>query len=372
MVVIKEVKTKKDLKKFVKFPLKLYRNNPAFVPVLISDEINEFTKETNDAFSYCESRQFLAYRDGKIVGRVAGILNHQYNQKCNVNQMRFTRLDAIDDPEVFKALFDTIVEYAKEKGNNEVIGPIGFCDLDKQGLLIEGFDQISMYITPYNEAYYPKHYEEYGFQKAVDWVEYKITMPEEPDPKLEKISNFVQKRYGYKVIELKDVKQVMGLVKDGLHIMNEVYSHLYGYVALTDLQIEQFSKTLEPLINIDFVCAVANRDDELIAYGFVAPSVGKAFQKGHGHLFPLTIFRLMKALKHNDTIDLYSVGVRHQYQNTGANAIILNEIMKACHKHGIKYAETGPELVTNTQVQAQWKDYEKTIHKRRRCYSKFI
>ena len=197
MVVIKEVKTKKDLKKFVKFPLKLYRNNPAFVPVLISDEINEFTKETNDAFSYCESRQFLAYRDGKIVGRVAGILNHQYNQKCNVNQMRFTRLDAIDDPEVFKALFDTIVEYAKEKGNNEVIGPIGFCDLDKQGLLIEGFDQISMYITPYNEAYYPKYYEDYGFQKAVDWVEYKITMPEEPDPKLEKISNFVQKRYGY-------------------------------------------------------------------------------------------------------------------------------------------------------------------------------
>ena len=164
----------------------------------------------------------------------------------------------------------------------------------------------------------------------------------------------------------------MGLMREGLHIMNEVYSHLYGYVTLTDLQIDQFAETLKPLICLDYVCCVKNKEGKMIAYGFVAPSVGKAFQKGHGHLFPLTIFRLLKALKKNDTIDLMSIGVLHEYQHTGVNAIILNEVLKACLKNGIKYAETGPELATNTQVQAQWKDYEKVNHKRRCCFKKEV
>ena len=372
MIVIKEVKNLKELKKFVKFPNQLYRNNPYFVPVLIEDEINEFRPEKNDAFSYCESKQWLAYQDNKIVGRIAAIINHQYNQKINAKQLRFTRWDTIDDIEVTKALFNTVNEYAKSNGLNEIVGPIGFCDLDKQGLLYQGFDQISMYITPYNAPYYVDHIKQLGFNQDNDWVEYKITLPTEANPKLEKISQYVQRHYGYEIMKLKNIEEVMSLMREGLHIMNEVYSHLYGYVTLTDLQIDQFAETLKPLIRLEYLCCVKNKEGKMIAYGFVAPSVGKAFQKGHGHLFPFTIFRLLKALKKNDTVDLYSIGVLHEYQHTGVNAIILNEILKACIKNGIKYAETGPELATNSQVQAQWKDYEKVIHKRRCCFKKEV
>ncbi len=368
MIVIKEVQNKKDLKKFVKFPIELYKNNPYFVPGLIQDEIDEFTPEKNDAWSYCEVKQWLAYKDNKIVGRVAAINNLQYNQKMNVKQTRFTRYDFIDDKEVSKALMDKVIEYAKESGSEEVIGPMGFCDLDKQGLLVDGFDQIALYITSYNYKYYIDHIEEQGFEVDAKWVEYKLTMPTEKNDKLEKVASYVQKRYGYSVAPIKNMDQVIELIKQGMHIMNEAYSHIYCYVKLTDKQIEQFAQTLKPLINFDYVCAVLNKEGKMIAYGLVAPSVGKAFQKGKGHLLPLTIFRLMKALKKNDTIDMLGVGVLHEYQNTGANAIVLNHILQACIKNGVKYAETGPELETNVQVQAQWKDFEKEVHKRRACY----
>ncbi len=352
--------------------MKLYRNDPYFVPVLIGDEMNEFTPETNDAFSYCESRQWLAYKDGKIVGRIAGIFNKQYNEKIGRKQMRFTRFDVIDDIEITKELFKKIEEYAKEKECLDIVGPLGFCDIDKEGMLTKGFDQISLYITPYNKEYYVNHVKELGFVQDTKWVEYKINFPTEVDPKLDKVAQYVMKKHNYSVIKFKNVDEVIGKVKEGLHIMNEVYSHLYGYVSLTDKQIDQFSVTLKPLINTEYVCAVTNSDGKLIGYGLVAPSIGKAFQKGHGHLFPLTIFRLMHSLKHNDTVDLYSMGVLHEYQNTGVNAIVMNEILKACIKNGIKYAETGPEMETNVQIQAQWKDFEKVIHKERVCFKKTL
>lgn len=368
MIEVREVLNRKDLKKFVKFPLKLYRNDPYFIPVLISDEMNEFTKETNDAFSYCDSRQWIAYKDGKIVGRIAGIFNRQYNEKIGRKQMRFTRFDTIDDIEVTKALFEEIKKYAKETDSKDIVGPLGFCDIDKEGMVTKGFDQISIYITPYNKEYYVNHVKQLGFVQDTKWVEYKIKMPTEVDPRLEKVSQYVQKKHGYEIVKFKNINEVVTLIKEGLHIMNEVYSHLYGYVSLTDKQIEQFSLTLKPLVSLEYVCAVKNSEGKLIGYGFVAPSIGKAFQKGHGHLFPLTIFRLMHSLKHNDTIDLYSVGVLHEYQNTGVNGIVMNEILKACVKNGIKYAETGPEMESNHQIQAQWKDYEKEIHKERVCF----
>lgn len=368
MITIKEVQNKKDLKRFVKFPIDLYKNNPYFVPGLIQDEIDEFTPEKNDAWSYCEGKQWIAYKDNKIVGRIAAINNLQYNEKMNVKQTRFTRYDFIDDKEVSKALMDKVIEYAKQSGNDEVIGPMGFCDLDKQGLLVEGFDQVALYITSYNHKYYIEHIEEQGFEVDAKWVEYKIKLPTEKNEKLEKVANYVQKKYGYSVVPINNIDQVIDLIKKGMHIMNEAYSHIYCYVTLTDKQIEQFSQTLKPLINFDYVCAVLNKEGKMIAYGLVAPSVGKAFQKGKGHLFPLTIFRLMKALKKNDTIDMLGVGVLHEYQNTGANAVVLNHILQACIKNGIKFAETGPELETNVQVQAQWKDYDKEVHKRRACY----
>ena len=372
MVVVKEVLSKKDLKKFVKFPIKLYKGNPYFVSGLIQDEIDEFTKEKNDAWSYCEGKQWLAYKDGKIVGRVAAINNLAYNEKMNVKQTRFTRYDFIDDKEVSNALMDCVFQYAKESGNDEVIGPMGFCDLDKQGLLVDGFDQRAMYITSYNHEYYIKHIEDMGFVTDAKWVEYKVSIPQEKNEKLEKVANYVLKRNNLEVVKIENMKQVLELIKEGMHIMNEAYSHLYCYVTLTDKQIEDFSKQLEILINFDYVCAVRNSEGKMIAYGLVAPSIGKAFENSNGKLFPTTIFKVLKALKKNDTIDMLGVGVLHEYQNTGVNAIVLNHILQACIKNKVKYAETGPELETNTQVQAQWKDYDKVINKRRACYKKSV
>ncbi len=368
---VKEVETKKERKAFFEFPIKLYKGNKYVVPSLISDEEDEFNPEVNGAYSYAESKMFLAYDDdGKVVGRIAGILSHAYNKKQNVKQLRFSRYDVIDDFTVTKALFDALIGWAEELGMNEIIGPIGFSDLDKQGMLIEGFEEPDMYLTIYNYPYYVSHMERLGMVKSADWVEYRIAVPDKPYERLTRLSERVQQRYGYEYVPIKSFKSVENIIKAALkEIMNEVFAHLYGVVEITDKQIAREAKMLKQVWVNDFVGAVRTKDGEVIGYSFMAPSVSKAMRVMNGRINPFGIIQLLYDLNHPTVVDLYSIGVKKQYQNTGVNVMLMARSMQSLIKHNVKFLETGPELETNIQIQAQWKDFETRRHKRRRCWS---
>ena len=373
-VVIKEVKNIKDLKKWVDFPNKLYKGVKPYVPFLFNDELDTFTKEKNPAFEFCESRQFLAYRDGKIVGRIGGIINHAANKKWGWNSIRFTRFDFIDDYEVSSALFSTVVDWGKQNGFDKIMGPIGFTDMDHEGMLIEGFDELNLSITFYNYPYYITHMEKLGLIKDVDWVEYQLKVPDTVDPKIEKLSKYMQERNGYKLVMYNDRK---ALWKDGYEafkLIDEAFSILHGSVPLTDAVINKVLKDNIPLINLKFICAIKDKDDKIVGFAIMIPSIAKALKKSNGRLLPFGIFRLLKALKgKNDTLEMDFVAVDPEHQRRGMPAIMMDAMLKMCIENGVKICETGPELEHNTAVQGMWK-YFKDVrqHRRRRCWKKEI
>ena len=370
MLVIREItNSKRDKRRFFKFPVELYKDCPYFVPSLYMDEKSEFDPKQNGAFAYAECKMWLAERDGKVVGRAAGVLNKAYNQKMNVKQMRFTRFDFVDDAEVVDALFEKVVEYAKECGMNEIIGPIGFSDLDKQGLVIEGFEEEDMYVTPYNYPYYVQHFERLGMTKKVDWMEFQITIPEQMNERLDRIADMAIKRYGYKVLRFKKITDIKPYIIPALQILNEAFEKLFGTVWLSDKQLIDFSQLILLVGNPDYVSVVTDKQDNIIGYSFMAPSISKAVRESKGKLLPFGIFRILRDLKKSKTLDFYSIGVKPEYQNKGVNAILLREGLAGAIKNGMKFAETGPELETNVEVQSQWKAFEHRNHKRRRCYT---
>ncbi len=369
MLVVREITTKRDKRRFIKFPVQLYRDCPYFVPSLYVDESSEFDPKQNGAFAYAECKMWLAERDGKVVGRAAGVLNKAYNEKMGESQMRFTRFDFVDDAEVSDALFAKVVEYAREKGMNEIIGPIGFSDLDKQGLVIEGFEEEDMYVTPYNYPYYVTHFERLGLKKKIDWMEFQITIPEKVNERLDRIAEMAIQRYGYKVLRFKKISDIKPYIIPALQILNEAFEKLFGTVWLSDKQLIDFSKLIMLIGNPDYVAVVQDKNDNIIGYSFMAPSISKAVRESRGRLFPFGIFRIFRDLKRSKTLDLYSIGVKPEYQNKGVNAILLREGFRGAIKNGMKIAETGPELENNVEVQSQWKHYEHRNHKRRRCYT---
>ena len=369
MLVIKEVHSKRDKKKFFNFPTKLYKDCPNYCPSLYVDEESEFDPNQNGAFAYAECRMWIAERDGKMVGRAAGVLNKAYNEKIGAKQLRFTRFDFVDDEEVVDELFERVVEYAKELGMNEIIGPIGFSDLDKQGLLIEGFEEEDMYLTPYNYEYYVKHIERLGMTKKVDWVEYRITLPDQMVERLDRIAEMAIERYGYKVLRFKKIGDIKPYITEALQILNEAFEKLFGVVWLSDKQLLDFSKLIMMVGNPDYVSVVQNKEGKIIGYSFMAPSITRAVRESKGKLFPFGILRIMRDLKQSKVLDFYSIGVKPEYQNKGVNAILLREGLAGAIKNGMKYAETGPELENNIEVQSQWKAFEHRNHRRRRCYT---
>lgn len=373
MIEIFEVKTKKDLKKFIKFPLSLYKKDPNYVPPLILDELDMFNPKKNGAFEHSKARCWIAINNGKIVGRIAAIWNKAYNKKTNKKQMRFSRYDVIDDFEVSKALFDTLKKFAKECKLNEIVGPMGFSDVDYEGLLVEGFDTPSMCITMHNFPYYKEHLIKLGFIKEIDWLEYRIQLPEKVDERLDVIAQKILESRDFEIRRFKNSKEMQPTVHEAILLMNEVYSHLYGYVPQNEQQIKEIQAKFKMVLNPRFVFTVINKkNDELIGYGLIAPNLSKPFKKCWGRLLPFGIFHLLRGIKKFDTVDLYSIGVKKEYQNTGVNAIILNEGIKACVAHKVRFAETGPELEINNEVQAQWKNYAREQHKRRRLFIKKI
>lgn len=368
MITIKEVVTKKDLKKFVNFPLKLYKGCKYYVPALSSGEMEKFNPKKNPAYDFCETRLFLAYKDNKIVGRVCGLINHAYIKKINKNIMRFTRFDVIDDIEVTKKLIDTLKEWAISRNIYSLMGPIGFTDIDLQGMLVEGFEEMNLSITIYNYEYYHKHLEALGFIKDADWVEYQISFPKEMNLRIDRIAEQVQKRYGFHRMTFKKNKDLIPYARIAFDVINEAFAKLYGTVPLTDALIEKEINEYIPLVTLDFVIVIVNKEGDIVGFALLVPSLAEATKKSNGKLFPFGIFRLMKALKTYDVLEMYFIAVKPEYQNMGVNAIIISEAMKEAVKHKVKYAETGPELESNYNVQEQWRTFETRQHRRRRCY----
>ncbi len=371
-IIIKQVESKKDYKTFVQFPNKLYKDNQYYVCPLNFDEINSFNRITNYAYEYCESIEFLAYQEGQVVGRICGVINHVYNQKINRKQLRFNHLDMIDDIEVTKALFNAISKWGIAKGMTEFDGPIGFTDLDRQGMLLEGYDVPGMTITYYNSPYYVKHMEALGFTKDVDWREYKVYMPKEFDPRVTKVSKMLQDRFGFQLIEFKKWVDFEPYVPEFFKVYNEAFAPLHGVVPITEKQVTTYVNTYFKLLNMNFLKILKDKDGQLAGLVALAPSLSQASQKSYGKVLPFGWYHLLRALKHPKVLDMYFIAVLPKYQSLGLNAILMEAICKSAQKFGIEYAETGPELEENEKVQSQWKNFEAPIIRRRRCWIRDI
>lgn len=372
MLEIKQVTNNRQLKTFVSYVNKLYKDNKYFVPDLVVDEVNTLRKDKNPAYDFSEGVFYLAYLDKKIVGRIGVFVNHKSNEKWNQKHARFTHFDFIDNYEVSKALMDTVIKWAKDNNLDTIHGPLGLTDLDHQGVLVEGFEELDMFITIYNSPYYKEHLEKLGFVKEIDWVEYQIIMPTEPVEKYTRISKIVEKKYGYKLIEFTRKKDILPWAHKVFELYNEAYEPLFGTTELSVKQIDMYVDAFFGFINPDFIKIVLDKDDKLIGFGITMPSLSKAMQKGKGRLFPFGFLHLLKSIKKSDTLDLYLVAVLPEVQGTGATALLINSIMNTAIKYGMTIGETGPELETNQLVRAMWKYFDTNIHRRRRIYTKTI
>jgi len=369
-IIIKEVQTAAQLNAFIAFPYRLYRNDPYYVPPLQFDEKATLRKDKNPAFDYCEARYWLAYKGNRVVGRIAAILNKAFIEKWKNAYMRFGWIDFEDDEAISKALISEVENWAREKGMQAVHGPMGFTDLDHEGMLIEGFDQLGTLAAIYNYPYYPKHIEKLGYQKDADWVEYKIKIPEAVPEKLAKMAAIVGKRFDLHLVKAKKAKEILPYAKDIFNLINEAYSGLYGVVPLTDKQIAYYTKQYFSFIRPDFVPLVVDKEGKLVAFGITMPSLSIALQKAKGSLLPFGVIHILKALKKNKLADLYLVAVKKEYQGKGVNALLMYEVNKSYVKNGIEYAESNPELELNTKVQSIWEHFDAVQHKRRRCFIK--
>lgn len=372
MIEIKKVTTKRQRHQFVNFLFKLYKGNKYWAPPFRDNERNLMIDDKNPACEYCDTEWFLAYKDGKVVGRCGAIINHKANKIWNNNVVRITRFDYIDDKEVSKTLIDAVEKFGKENGMTEVQGPMGFTDIDEEGMLIDGFEELSTYITIYNYEYYVDHMEALGFKKDVDWVEYQIKMPEKPNPVIERIAGMVMKRGGYKLIEFTKMSQVKKYIPDFFNVWTDAYKDLYGTTPLTEEQKDQIVREYISFANPNFIKFIADKDDNIVAFGLCFPSYSKASQKANGNLLPFGIFHFLKALKKTDVLELFLIGVTPKLQGLGLNAILMDAVTKSALKHGIKYAESNPELEDNNKVRSQWKNFETRQHRKRRSYIKEI
>ncbi len=378
-IQIKRVETKKDLKRFIEFHYDLYKGNPYDVPNLYSDEVNTLSKNKNAAFDFCEAEYYLALKEGKIVGRVAAIINHKANEKWKKKDVRFGWIDFIDDIEVSRALFEAVEEYGRKKGMNDIVGPLGFTDMDPEGMLTWGFDKLGTMATIYNYEYYPQHMEELGgWEKDNDYVEYYLVVPEKSPEKYTKIAEMVEKRYNLHVRKLtkKDIFQG-GYGKKLFDLINLTYSDLYGFSELTDRQIDQYVKMYFPFADLNLVTVIedGNKDNQLAGLGITIPSLSHALQKcRRGRLFPFGWWHLLRAIKFHKTdgVDLLLMGFLPEYRSKGANALLFADLIPRYVNYGFKWGETQVEMESNEGVQSQWGPLAPINHKKRRCYRRSL
>lgn len=371
-VELREVNNRADLRIFARFPRTLYKGSPYWVPPLYSNVEKNFDPARNAAYEYSQSRQWLALRAGRVVGRVAAILSEGHRQRWNQAYMRFGWLDFIDDREVSAALLGAVEAWARERGCSAVHGPLGFTDMDQSGLLVEGFKEASTMATIYNHSYYPAHLEALGYGKETDWIEYEITVPEKPDEKIAKLAEIITRREGLRLLEIHGKKDILALANEVFAVFNQSYQNLFGYVPLNDRQIAGYTRQYFGFIKPDFVPVVVNSEGKIVAFGITMPSLTRAMQKADGRLYPFGFIHLLNALKKNDRADLYLIAVIPEYQGKGVNAVLIDRITRVFIQKGIRKVESNPELETNHLVQGQWKHFETRQHKRRRCYIKHL
>lgn len=369
------VTTKKEMKQFICFNYALYKDSPYAVPELYTDVRDTLDPNKNAAFEFCEAQPFIALRDGKVVGRIVAIINHKANSVWNKKAVRFGWVDFIDDVEVVDALFATVEQWGRERGMTEAHGPLGFTDFDPEGMLVEGFDRIGTMATIYNYPYYPVHLERMGYVKDVDWMEYLLTAPEALPEKHARITRIVKEKYGLRVMKYTSHSKLAR--ERGVAIfelLNEAYADLYGFSALSHKQIQQYINSYLPLLDLRLVPIIVDKNDNLIGFGVLLPSLAKAFQKARGFMFPFGWWHLVKALKWNSTqtTEMLLVAVKPEYQGKGAVALIFDDIIPVHNNLGYKWSESNPELESNSKMQAQWDYFERENHKRRRAYMKKI
>lgn len=371
-IEIKQVATKKELREYVKFNLELYKGHPYAVPELISEEMETLDKEKNPAFEVCEAIHFLAYRDGKIVGRITGMINHPSNEAWKEKHARFGFVDFIDDEEVVNALFGAVEKWAGEKGMEALHGPLGFTDMDNEGMLVDGFDQLSTMATIYNYPYYPEHMDRLGFKKDQDWHEFKIYIPDGVPEKHLRIGELVKKKYGLKILKFTHSKEIMPYAQRIFDTLNVAFAPLYGFAPLTQKQINYYVKKYIPLLRCELITVIIREeDDAVVGFGISLPNMSNALQKAKGKMFPFGWYYLLKTLYSKPKIvDLYLTGILPEYQNKGVNALLFNDLIPIYKGLGVVYAETNPELETNNAVQAQWDYFKREHHKTRRAYIK--
>ncbi|MCK5156422.1 MAG: N-acetyltransferase [Spirochaetales bacterium] len=372
-VEIKRVATKRDLRKFIMLPFKIYKGNTYWVPPIIMDEYNSLRKDKNPAFEYADAEYWLAYKDGKPAGRIAGILNPPAVKKWGVKNARFGWVEFIDDREVAKALFDTVESWAKKHGMEGVQGPMGFSDTDKEGMLIEGFDELGTLPMIYNHPYYPKFVESFGYKKDADWLEFEIFSPKAIPEKVLRVNDLVLKRSGLKIAQVKNRKELAAKYgKQLFTVLEEAYEELYGTVPLTEKQVEALIKQYLGFVSLRYTKVIVDESDQLAAFAVTMPSLSRALQKAKGRIFPIGWIYLLQAMRKPQGVDLYLIATRKKYQGRGLNALLMTEITRAGLEDGIKTAETSGELETNEKVQQLWRYYDHRQHKRRRAYVKSL
>lgn len=374
-VIVETVKpTKSALKTFVKFGIDLYKGNSCYVPPLISDEIETLMPEKNPAFDYCRAQIFMAWRDKRPVGRIVAIVNDLVNERCGKKEARFGFVDFVDDKEVVDALFGAAEDWAREQGMTEIVGPMGFTDMDHEGMLVEGFNEMGTMATIYNYDYYPKQIERLGYVKDVDWVEYRIEVPKEIPEKFQRIADIVAKKYNLRSVKFTSRRKIKEQYGQALFdLINEAYDELYGYSPLNQRQIDYYIDKYLDIVRLDCLSVIVDADDKLVALGLSMPSMSKALRRSGGKMFPFGWYHLLNGIYgKNDVADLLLIAVKKEYLGRGVNALVFADLIPIFNKQGFKEAESNIELEGNESVRQQWNYYNHRQHRRRRAYRKSI
>lgn len=361
---------RKELKKYVKFGIDLYRGNDCYVPPMIFEEIETLMPSKNPAFDFCEAQSFMALRDGVPAGRITAIINRVVNERTGKREARFGFVDFVDDAEVVDALFRAAEEWSRQRGMTEMVGPMGFTDMDHEGMLIDGFDELGTMATIYNYPYYPVHMERMGYKPDVDWVEYRMTVPDSVPDKYLRIASLVERKYGFKTLHYTSRSRLKADYGRAIFdLINVAYDGLYGYSPLSDRQIDYYIDKYLGILRLDCISVVVDKDGKLVAFGISIPSFSRALQRSGGRLWPLGWYHLLKAIHgKNDVVDLMLVAVSPEYQNMGVNAMVFADLLPTYIKNGYKFAESNLELADNASVQLQWQYFERRQHRRRRAF----
>lgn len=362
--------TRREIKEYIRFGNDLYKGNSCYVPPLIMDEIATLMPGKNPAYEHCRSQFFMAYRDGKPVGRIAALINDLVNEKNGTHDLRFGWVDFIDDAEVVDALFEAAYKWGRQQGCDSIVGPMGFSDLDHEGMLIDGFDEMGTMATIYNYPYYKDHMERMGYVKDADWVEYRIKIPEAIPEKHKRIADIVARKYELRSVKYTDRNKLRDDYGKALfELINEAYDNLYGYSPLTQKQIDHYIKEYLGILRLEDISIIVDKNDELVAVGISMPSLSQALRRSGGRLFPFGWYHLLRAIRGNvDVVDLLLVAVKPEYQSKGVNALLFADLIPAYNANGYKFAESNLELEGNENVQRQWEYFERRLHRRRRAW----